>query len=165
MLRRPYDEQPGREAFAAPPPRLGARPRRLLDAVVQLVSTSGDSCCRSSRRIRRAPALQPVPGRVVLSVAGRRHAALAAGSVLGDRVPFATFFIAIVLAVQLGGLGASVLTMLIGHRLGAGVLVSRRPAGPVDLRRLPGLPGQLAGDHAARPADAEGRGAGRGARA
>ncbi len=38
-MRRPYDDQPGREAYRRAPPGLGARPRRLLDALLQLLAS------------------------------------------------------------------------------------------------------------------------------
>ena len=38
VMRRPYDDQPGREAYRREASRLGARSRGLLDALLQLLA-------------------------------------------------------------------------------------------------------------------------------
>jgi uncharacterized protein YdiU (UPF0061 family) len=46
VLRRPYDEQAGREAFSAKTARLGATPGGLFDALVQFVRASAPARVR-----------------------------------------------------------------------------------------------------------------------
>jgi PAS domain S-box-containing protein len=103
---------------------LGARSRRLLDAVVQLMTelaadqaALADAHAETDAAPRRFNGL--VVALVVTLVAGLARWML--DPLVGTRVPFATFFIAIVVAVRFGGLWSAVLAMLLG--LGWGLLM------------------------------------------
>ena len=153
MLRRPYDEQPGREALRRAPPRLGARPRRLLDAVVQLVNDRPRRNWNAFGWWRWWRRVLAIMLRWLMD------------PLLGNRVPFATFFIAIVLAVRYGNQWAALARDAGRPGMGRAALFPGRPVRPRDDLLLGAVPVLRPGDHRARPAHARGRTPGRGPRA